>query len=268
MPAHITPIDKRAPTTIRNFAASWRAWEGFAQGSGRPTVPARPEDVAAWIAELAAAGRAVGAIRSDVAAISAAHRDVGLPDPTRDPLVIAARRAAHRQVGTAPRRPIYALSYDQVEKIVDHIPLGSLRGRRDKALILLGFAAGLRRNEIAGLRVADLTWTADQLVVQVGGRKVTVSGDNDKAGGLALVTVRDWIDAGGLGRGDALFPPIAWADRSIVRRGAPPVATSIPGVDVQRILRRRAEAAGLGGLPISGDSLRAGRRAEMGGPAL
>lgn len=264
MPAHITPIDKRAPTTVRNFAASWRAWETFAQGSRRPAFPARPEDVADWIAELAASGRAVGSIRSDVAAVSAKHRDAGLPDPTRDDQVIAARRAAHRQVGTEPRRPIYALSWDQVEKIVDHIPPDSLRGRRDKALITLGFAAGLRRSEIASLRVADLTWTAAQLVVQVGGRKITVSAEGDWAGGRATQAVRDWLDAGGLGRDDALFPPIAWADRNIIRRGTPPVATPIPGEDVQRILRRRAADAGLAWLPISGDSLRAGRRTEAG----
>jgi len=159
----------------------------------------------------------------------------------------------------------YALSWDQVAKIVDHIPPGSLRGRRDAALISLGFAAGLRRNEIAGLRVDDLTWTTDQLVVRVGGRKIPVSAERDLVGGRAARAVKDWIDAGGLATGDALFPPIAWADRSVVRRGVPPLATPIPGQDVQRILRRRADAAGLGGSPIGGDSLRAGRRAEMGG---
>jgi len=159
----------------------------------------------------------------------------------------------------------YALSYDQVHKIIGHIPPGSLRGRRDKALILLGFAAGLHCSEIARLRVADLTWTAtDRLVVQVGGRMIPVSAERDWAGGRAMQAVRDWLDAGGLGRYDALFPPVPRGDRGVVRRGIPPVATPIGGEDAQRILRRRAEAAGLGGLPITGDSLRAGRRAEAG----
>jgi site-specific recombinase XerD len=42
-------------------------------------------------------------------------------------------------------------------ELVDRIDVGETAGQRDCALLLLGFAVGLRRSELVALRVEDLS---------------------------------------------------------------------------------------------------------------
>ena len=51
-------------------------------------------------------------------------------------------------------------------KLVKHIP-DDLSGKRDKALILIGFAATLRRSELVALEVADVERAPDGIVLHI-----------------------------------------------------------------------------------------------------
>jgi integrase len=265
-------VAARSPNTRRAYASAWRGWERFAAERGATTIPAEPEWVAAYIADLAARGRSAATIDTALASISAHHLDAGLEvDPTAHRGVQRARQGLRRKVGTAPKRQAHPLTTDEVRRIVAGIDTSSLRGLRDRAIILLGYAAALRRSEIAALDVADLTWRAKGVVVRLRSSK----SDQEAAGTLLGVTrgrhaetdpvsaVRAWIDAAELDGDDPLFTPIAWSDRRAIRR-------HISGQDVARILETRAAAVGLGDLAISGHSLRAGHAttaAEAGVPA-
>lgn len=78
-----------------------------------------------------------------------------------------------------------------------------------------------------------------------------------------VAAVRGWINFASLSRGDWQFPEIAWSDRRVL-------PGHLSGESVASVLRQRVEAAGLGDLPITGHSMRAGRAttaAEHGVPA-
>lgn len=69
----------------------------------------------------------------------------------RNPVAAIRRPAINRDEGFT-----LAFSKAQARKLLDHPPADTLAGLRDRAILSVGLQAGLRRAEIAGLRVGDL----------------------------------------------------------------------------------------------------------------
>ncbi len=276
----LTPIDlerigaaveaARSPGTRRTYASAWKAWETWCAARGIESLPADPVMVAAHLAERHGDGVSASRLTVTVSAIRARHLDAGLDDPTSTRGVILTMAGLRRvDAGETPPRQAHPLSTDQVRRMVDGLDRSTLAGKRGAAIILLGFAAALRRSEIAALRVADLSWKSEGLVVRVRKSKR----DQDGAGAYVgvvrgygstdpVAAVHDWVTAAGLDRGDPLFVR--------VRRGAR-IETGRPlsGEAINSIVQRAAHAAGLADLPISAHSLRAGHAtvaAEAGVP--
>jgi len=167
-------------------------------------------------------------------------------------LVNAGIRRVH---GVAPRqvRPVVT---EDLRRMVDTCG-DDPAGIRDRALLLIGFAAALRRSELVGLDAPDVEETRDGLVVTVrrsktdqeeAGRKVGVPyGSN-----LATCPVRawrSWVEEADIGTGP-LFRGID--------RHCNIAATRLSDRGVALIVKRRAERAGIDPDTVSGHSLRAG----------
>lgn len=263
----------RSPATRRAYASSMRTWRTWCESRGVPAMPASAELLAAWIAELASQGRSVGLIDRHLAAVRAEHRDTGLIDPTSHPSLSRVRAGLRRTIGTASTRQAHALSTDEIRRIVAEIDTDSLRGLRDKALVLVGYAGALRRSELAALRVGDVAWRSAGIVLTLSRSK----GDQEGAGQVVgikrgahtetdpVAALRAWLTAAELDQpADPIACQIAWSDRRAIRTAA------LTGESVATILTDRAAAAGLGDLRITGHSLRAGHAttaAEHGVPA-
>lgn len=66
------------------------------------------------------------------------------------------RRGLRRIIGVAPRRQAHPLDVTELTQIVDAIPADTPRGLRDRAIMLLGYASGVRPGELAALQLADI----------------------------------------------------------------------------------------------------------------
>lgn len=260
-----------AASTRRSYASAWRSWTLWCQTGGHQALPADPATVAAYLVHLADCGLTPSSLDRALAAIRNAHLDAHVEDPTANRGVARVRAGLRRRLGTAPRHQSHPLTTDQVRTMVAAINTDSLRGARDAAIILLGYAAALRRSELAGLTVKDLLPRAAGLVVVVRRSK----GDQEAKGQMVGVTrgahhltdpvlaVDRWVAATGAKGSDPLFVPISWSDR---RPGLDPMS----GAAIAQVVTDRAAAAGLGHLHVTGHSLRAGHAttaAENGVPA-
>ena len=88
-------------------------------------------------------------------------------------------RASGAEKGTAPHQKA-ALLVEDLRRIV--APLGaSLLDRRDRALILLGFAAALLRSELVGLRCDDLRINEEGLVLTLRRLRRNRKGDSGRS---------------------------------------------------------------------------------------
>ncbi len=136
--------------TWRGYARDLAAFRIWCRARAVTALPAAPQTLAAYLADLALTDRPA-TIGRKLAAIAVAHRDAGLESPTEHGMVKRTLAGTRREKGTAPHQKS-ALLVDDLRRMV--APLGtSLLDRRDRALILLGFAAALRRSELAALRV-------------------------------------------------------------------------------------------------------------------
>ena len=162
-------------------------------------------------------------------------------------------RGIRRRVGVAPVRKAPATA-QAVAAMLEHVP-DTLIGKRDRALLLIGFAAALRRSELAGLRVSDLERHTDGLLIHI--RK---SKTDQEAAGAQFPVPR----GGRLRPVDALE---AWLTAAEITDG--PVFVSIgKGGRIGRkalstnaiceIVKRYAAAAGYDPKAYAGHSLRAG----------
>ncbi len=127
---------------------------------------------------------AVNTLRLRHAGLRYLHLLAGYPTPTASALVsatFAGIRRAHRR----PLRKKTALVLDPLRAAVRAIP-GSLRGLRDRALLLVGFAAALRPSELAALTSDHLTRHEDGIALLLPWRK-----NDQEAHGTTV-----WLPAG------------------------------------------------------------------------
>lgn len=245
------------PNTERVYRCQWQAFERYCAAAGVEALPARPETVAAYIANRAKAGASVSTIEQALAAVAAAHLAARLATPTSSAEVKLTRRGIRRSHGVAPTKKAPA-TVAALDRMVAAIPGRDLRALRDRALLLVGMAGGFRRSELVALDVADLEDDPQARGIHAHVRRGKTDqegrghtkaipfgrGDLDPAGAL-----RAWLRAAGIA-GGAVF-------RSVDRYGNVR-EQRLAGHDVARIVKGTAERAGLDPRTYSGHSLRRG----------
>jgi integrase len=210
--------------------------------------------VATYIAIEAQRGIRPATIGRRLAAIRYTHTEAGYGSPTdsrhiRD--VMAGIRNTH---GTAPDRKAPATA-DRLGAMLACIPADTLTGKRDRAMLALGFSAALRRSELVVLTVDDVESVPEGVRLTIRRSKTDQSGEGyviaipDGTNLRPLAALREWIGAAGVTCGP-LF-------RSINKAGR--VSTEgLSGRTVANLVKQYAALAGLKAEDFSGHSLRAG----------
>ena len=158
----------QSENTRRNYAGQYRKFRAWCEREDQSALPAQPEVVAAYAAELAEDGKSMSTIRLAVAAIVDAHRCVGLESPQTTG-VTETLRGLSRQLGVGQKqaRPLDAdaLASIRATAVTPRITRGGSlemedtalrRGRLDIALASVLSDAGLRISEAADLRWRDV----------------------------------------------------------------------------------------------------------------
>lgn len=250
----------KADSTIRAYRSDAIVFQNWCARFGFRSLPATPESVAAFIVAEAEDGRAASTLGRRMAAIRHAHKLASLPDPTEYEGVRAAMRGARRKVGVAPTQKTAATA-DILAALLMRTP-DTLAGKRDRALLALGFAGAFRRSELVALDVEDLREDPEGLRVVVRRSKVDQEGRGfEKAiphGRFIrpVALVREWLDAAGITTGP-VFRPVS-------RSGNVRVANVLGGnvrlttQTVADIIKRYCAAAGLDASTFGAHSLRTG----------
>ncbi|WP_395728864.1 site-specific integrase [Nakamurella sp.] len=159
-----------AGSTMTAYRSDWTDFQRWCTSHGVDPLPAEPDAVGAYLANLAEKGRAPSTIGRRLAAINKVHQWSGHPPPGQHPAVTLTLDGIRRSVDRPTRRMAPLLLTD-LRMILDGIdtdssPRGAI-GRRDRLLLLAGWALACRRSELVALRVGDITVGADGLTVRI-----------------------------------------------------------------------------------------------------
>ena len=235
-----------APATQRSYERDWAAFAAWCDAHDVPSLPAATSLVAGYIATRArTVGR--GSLTRTLAAIAYRHRIHGHIWVPNHPTIVSVMRGILRQQAR-PVRPSAALTSDEVRILIDvckcdGTPAAVLAGARDRALILLCLAGGLRRSELVALDVSDLRFTREGLTLRIRKSKGDQEGKGADVGicpgahedTCPVLAVRRWLRLSEITEG-AIF-------RSLASHGK--IRGRLTANGFWKVLRRRASQSGL-----------------------
>lgn len=244
---------EKSDNTRRAYKADWADFGAWCAGVDLIALPAEPATVARYLAQLADGGKKASTIQRRVAAIRAVHKAAGHEPPTNAEGVKATMRGIRRAKGSKPTRKAPATA-ELLHQVLGHLKPG-LQGLRDRAVLLICFAAALRRSELVDLKVNNVQRRPRGIVLEIEGSKTDQEGRGElipvpNGRELRPVSALDaWLEAAGITDGP-LF-------REVDRHGRVG-ANAICDRTVARIIQRTCKAAGLDPRLFGGHSMRAG----------
>jgi site-specific recombinase XerD len=265
-------------STRRAYKSDLRTFATWCAETGRRGLPATSNTLTEYGTHLAyTKHHSPATIERARWAIRKAHETAGLDVPSSKDLakVIKGYRthlAVTKDVKARPQRAT-AADKEALEAMLARLDLTLPSGRRDAALVMLGFAVAARRSELAALDICDVTETAQGILVSVFRIKtgklqeVAVPHGQDPALCAVVATTR-WISTlAECGRiTGPLFVRINRHQQigPRVNRDSRPIGDATGRMTAQavgQVIGRKARAAALGG-KYTGHSLRRGLATE------
>jgi site-specific recombinase XerD len=244
---------EKADATRRAYRSDFQIFRTWCDEKGACPLPCPSEVVAGFLAREVRRGVKSATLARRLAAIRYAHKLAGHPSPTASEVVKVTLRGIKRTLRTIPKRKAPATA-DKIVAMAMSTGSGS-KGRRDRALLLLGFAGAFRRSELVALDVSDLQFCDGGLRVKIRHSKTDQNGQGATIAivpgmfACPLKATHDWIDGARITSGP-LFRPISKSGRVLRRR--------LSDRAVAEIVKGGAARIGLKAEEFSGHSLRAG----------
>jgi site-specific recombinase XerD len=143
-----------APSTIRAYRSNFEAFIKYCDENNVIALPANPETVAQYIRRISNGQLKSSSIKMGVASIAAIHNLNSIIDPTQHPDVKIEMRRMYRTLGRYAKQA-YGINKDLLDKMVAATD-NSLRGIRDKTILLVAYDSLCRRSELVSLEFEDV----------------------------------------------------------------------------------------------------------------
>jgi integrase len=246
----------RAGSTLRAYEHDWKQFRTWCMQNRFVPLPASTQAVILYATDLTKnQGKRWNTLSRRLAAISQLHQRAGFDSPTRTWAMKQFLAGLRRELGVAPvrKKPVLV---DDLKRIVAHLP-NSILGKRDRALLLIGFTGALRRSELIALDVEDLEETREGLIVNIRhsktdqegeGRKIGIPQGSDQAT-CPIWAVDEWLAAAKIDSGP-LF--------RVMNRHGQVLSKRLSGEGVAIVVKRSVAELGYDPALFSGHSLRAG----------
>jgi integrase len=258
----------QADNTQRAYAADWKMFASWLRRQGLAETPPDPEAVGLYLASQVEPGGAelsVSTLERRLYGIAWRYRQLGAPLDIRDRHIGTVLAGIRRRHARPPSQKA-AIFADELLAMLATLDM-DLRGLRDRAILAIGFAGGLRRSEIVGLDCGPSQTEDGSGWIEIfpegalltirgktGWRDVEI-GRGSRPDTCPVTLLETWMRLGRISHGP-LF-------RAIARKNGGVSGERLTDKHVVRLVKTCALAAGLRGDLAEGE-----RRAAFGGHSL
>lgn len=256
------------PNTQRSYRVAFETYNTWCATTGRTPLPTTSAMLADYVTHLCDEGKAPSTVVHRMAAVSVYNQLHGHPALGKETTNAAklALRGYRRQRATEGQRvkeapPITRQRLQQMSAACDR---STLAGRRDRLLLVIGWALAGRRSELAALRAEDVHTVDGELEVHIRMSKT----DKDAEGDTVNVPPGEHVDTDPIGllddwltalAGHGIDPTCGFLFRAITKDDRPYRHGRLTPAAINAIIKRAAQRAGLPQAHLySAHSLRAG----------
>jgi integrase len=258
----------QADNTQRAYTADWRQFASWLRRQGLAETPPDPEAVGLYLASQVERGGvelSVSTLERRLSGIAWRYRQLGQPLDIRDRHIATVLAGIRRRHGRPPLQKA-AVFADELLAMLATLEM-DLRGLRDRAILAIGFAGGLRRSEIVGLDCGPRQTEDGSGWIEIfpegalltirgktGWRDVEI-GRGSRSDTCPVALLETWLRLGRIARGPVF--------RAVARKNSGVGSERLTDKHVVRLVKTSALAAGLRGDLTEGE-----RRVAFGGHSL
>ena len=235
----------KASNTLRAYKADFKDFALFCQQNGLKSMPSEPKIITLYLTHLSKYSK-FSTLKRRLASISVVHKLNGHYLDTKHPIITENLLGIRRVKGTyqKAKKPILINDLKLIINVINQ-DKDSKNKLKNKALVLVGFAGGLRRSELVSLIYEDIEFVNEGVKIFVRRSKTDQSGEGMTKGipyfsnpeYCPVISLKDWIEESGIKSGKIF---------------------SMSDKNVALIIKKYTALAGLDQSKYSGHSLRSG----------
>ena len=238
--------NSKSPNTLRAYESDYKDFTSFCVKNNFSSLPADPKIVSLYLTHLSQTSK-FSTLKRRIASISVVHKLKGHYVDTKHPLIMENLLGIKRKKGSnqKAKKPILINDLKAIINVINTLKAKEIRKKRDKALILVGFAGGFRRSELVSIEYEDVEFVREGVKIFVKRSKT------DQSGEVMTKAIPSFTTT--------LYCPVLhlqdWMTNKADKKGK---VFPISDKSVALIIKKYANLAGLDGDKYAGHSLRSG----------
>ena len=248
----------KAHNTLRAYRSDFRDFTVFCVKHGFKSMPSDPKIVSLYLTHLSKKSK-FSTLRRRLVSISVIHKLKGHYLDTKHPVIIEnlmgiKRAKGSKQVG---KKPILISHLTKIINVINEQNIEEIVKLRNKALILVGFGGGFRRNELISTDYEDLEFVSEGVKITLKRSKTDQFGEGmikglpyfSKEDYCPVTSLKNWLKISKIKTGP-IFRRFA--------KGSALTEYRLTDQSVVLIIKNCLKLAGIENNNFSGHSLRSG----------
>ena len=159
----------KAKNTVRAYKSDFEDFGLFCVKNGFQNLPSEPKVVSFYLTHLSTKNIKISTIKRRLVSIGVIHKTKGHYLDTKHPIIIENLMGIKRRKGTVQKgkKPLLINNIKQIIDVINKEKEADIKKLRNKALLLIGFSGGFRRNEIVSLDLEDIEFVFEGVKITV-----------------------------------------------------------------------------------------------------
>tara|TARA_B100002019_G_scaffold121076_1_gene104007 strand:- start:127 stop:1083 length:957 start_codon:yes stop_codon:yes gene_type:complete len=251
--------NSKSLNTVRAYKSDFEDFSLFCVKNGFKSIPTDAKIVSLYLTYLSSKDVKISTIKRRLVSISVIHKMKGHYLDTKHPVIIQNFLGIKRRKGVNQKgkKPLLISNLKQIIDVINQQNEPDVKKLRNKALLLLGFAGGFRRNELISLNIEDLEFVFEGLKVHIKKSKTDQFGEGFTKGiphfenylYCPVKNLKNWLNISKIKKGP-IFVRFS--------KGSKITNTRLTDQSVALIIKECLIKAGIDNKNYSGHSLRSG----------